>query len=193
MEKLSVQRPMNPNALKTNHAKTELRLLDQFIAQQDLDAIEAVEQRRGTSAALSRDKIMQSLSSRSDQWYGTYHHDELVGFCMIDALDRYEANLNNIGVCLEHQGQGFGTDLLGKAVTDYLQRNNQSGRYLDRVKLYVFPNNQRAIKLFKKFGFQNDDFCRFLMSVRQDDFMVHAHQFAPNNCTQSPAEFTIER
>ncbi len=192
MEKLSKQLPMNPTLMKTNRATTQLRVLDQFISQRDLAVIEAVEQHRD-SGALSRDAILNSLSSPANQWYATYHNDELVGFCMIDDLDHYEANLNNIGVRLDHQGQGFGTDLLSKAVTDYLESHNRSGRYLDRVKLYVMPNNQRAVKLFQKFGFQTDDVCRYMMTVRQDEFMEHSDQFRQSKNHQSPTVFTMER
>lgn len=184
MEKLSQLRPINHNGLKTNRVKTQLYVLDQYLSEQDLATIAAVEQTRGTSSALSRDKIMNSLRSSANQWYGTYHHDKLVGYCVLDALDRHEATLKNIGVCPDHQGQGFGADVLGKAVTSYLESYRQRDKYLDRVKLYVLPNNQRAIKLFQKFGFKDDDFCHFMMTVRQNEFMERARKFLEPELTR---------
>lgn len=63
---------------------------------------------------------------------------------------RHVAGLG-ISVARQAQGQGIGTALM-TALTDYADKWG----HLLRIELTVFTDNQEAIKLYKKFGFQEE-------------------------------------
>lgn len=66
-------------------------------------------------------------------------------------IRRRHVALLGISVATQAQGQGIGTALLA-ALTDYAD----NWGHLLRIELTVYTDNQKAIKLYKKFGFQEE-------------------------------------
>lgn len=113
--------------------------------ERDLDAVAALE------ASLqvfpwSRGNFADSLESGYSVWVLRVGGD-LIGFSVVmSVLD--EAHLLNIGVCKRYQGQGYGARLLRHAM--------ECARLGGATKLFleVRPSNERAVDLYRHFGFQ---------------------------------------
>lgn len=111
----------------------------------DLDAVAAVE------AAIqvfpwSRGNFADSLQAGYSVWV-LRRGGELIGFSVVmGVLD--EAHLLTIGVAPAWQGQGYGARLLRFAMEQ--ARLNGAARLF----LEVRPSNERAVELYRHFGFR---------------------------------------
>lgn len=74
---------------------------------------------------------------------------EIVGFLSADrGVNRIKHSAYIVaGILKEYCGQGIGTSLFNKLM-EWAERNG-----ITRLELTVMTNNERAIKLYKKFGF----------------------------------------
>ena len=92
--------------------------------------------------------------------YGLYEGDKLIGSISVDSenyLDKlpcwqYKTNVKEIArvvISSNHQRQGSGTVLLEKLFALLKEHGTEA------IHLLVSPNNERAIKLYSKFGFIN--------------------------------------
>jgi ribosomal-protein-alanine N-acetyltransferase len=94
----------------------------------------------------SRANFIDSLASGYDGWVLRDPDGALVGyFVLMYAVD--EAHLLDVAVAAERQHQGMGRYLLDKIVARALERG------MDSVLLEVRPSNQRALRIYKKYGF----------------------------------------
>lgn len=93
-----------------------------------------------------RANFVDSIESGYQCWVGRVN-GELIGyFIVMLAVD--DAHLLTIGVKGKHQGQGFGAQLLHKAMQ--VARNGGSTVLL----LEVRPSNETALAMYRQFGFQ---------------------------------------
>lgn len=77
------------------------------------------------------------------------YQDQVVGFCILQCvLD--EANLLLMAIAPQHQGQGFGAQLLSQSIA---QLNNQPVQ----IFLEVRETNTAAIRLYEKLDFHQID------------------------------------
>lgn len=110
----------------------------------DLDAVAALEASI-QAFPWSRGNFADSLAAGHSVWVCRLGGD-LIGFSVIMCvLD--EAHLLNIGVCRRYQGQGYGARLL-RHVMDGAKRHGASKLFLE-----VRPSNERAVELYRHFGF----------------------------------------
>jgi ribosomal-protein-alanine N-acetyltransferase len=111
----------------------------------DIDEIERIEYRI-YSHPWSRTNFTSSIGSGHSGWVCRVG-GELIGyFVLMRAVD--EAHLLNIGVAEKWQGAGFGARLLRHAMA--VARHGGAGRLL----LEVRPSNERALALYRHFGFR---------------------------------------
>lgn len=113
--------------------------------ERDLDSVAALE---ATLQVFpwSRGNFADSLSGGHSVWVCRLG-GELIGFSVVmSVID--EAHLLNIGVCQRYQGKGFGARLLRHAMTCAKQGGAA------RLFLEVRPSNQRAVELYRHFGFR---------------------------------------
>jgi [ribosomal protein S18]-alanine N-acetyltransferase len=111
----------------------------------DLDAVAALE------ASLqvfpwSRGNFEDSLNAGYGVWVARLG-GELIGFSVVmSVID--EAHLLTIGICKRYQGRGFGARMLRHAM--------HCARLGGASKLFleVRPSNERAVALYRHFGFQ---------------------------------------
>jgi ribosomal-protein-alanine N-acetyltransferase len=113
--------------------------------ERDLDGVAALE---ATLQAFpwSRGNFADSLHGGHSVWVARQGGD-LIGFSVVmSVLD--EAHLLNIGVCRRYQGQGHGARLLRHA----MECARLGGA--DKLFLEVRPSNEKAIELYRHFGFR---------------------------------------
>ncbi len=202
MEKLS-QLQFNQQGLKPKRAEMQLRLLDQNISKQDMAAIVNAEKNCGLEMSFTRYDIANMLGSKYYQGYGLYSHNKLAGYCFLaqNIYKNFEAYIFDIGVCPKYQGKGVGTELLCKAMSHYLVTNKKIGKYIGRVRLDVAVDNQRALNLYQKLGFVEDDLCPLsgygnqVMSVGKTDFLHNANAYLQDHgfTTYTSHENTLTR
>lgn len=94
----------------------------------------------------SRANFTGSLASGYDAWLLRDTDGALVGYFLIMcAVD--EAHLLNVAVAAPWQGQGIGRHLLDKIAAC------ARGRGMDSVLLEVRPSNERALKIYERYGY----------------------------------------
>ena len=113
--------------------------------ERDLDGVTALE------ASLqvfpwSRGNFSDSLNSGYSCWVCRVA-GELVGYFVLMMLVD-EAHLLTIGVARAHQGKGFGARLLQQAMAGAAQSGART------LLLEVRPSNERALALYRHFGFR---------------------------------------
>jgi ribosomal-protein-alanine N-acetyltransferase len=115
------------------------------MSERDIDDVLRIEN-RVCSHPWSRTNFTDSLGSGHSCWV-CRASGELAGyFVLMRIID--EAHLLNLGVALERQGQGFGARLLRHAM--------DAARHGGAVTLLleVRPSNERALALYRHFGFR---------------------------------------
>lgn len=126
---------------------SELRIAAEFFPmnERDLDTVTALE--AGLQAfPWTRANFMDSLIAGHSIWVLRVGGD-LVGFSVVmSVID--EAHLLNIGVCQRYRGQGYGARLLRHAM------ENARLNRVAKLFLEVRPSNQRAVELYRHFGFR---------------------------------------
>ena len=113
--------------------------------ERDLDEVLAIEYRL-CAFPWGRGNFADSMSSGYSCWVCRVA-GELIGYCVLMlAVD--DAHLLNISVAEKWQGQGFGARLLRHVMT--------LGRELgaSTLLLEVRPSNEKALALYRHFGFQ---------------------------------------
>lgn len=119
------------------------------------------------------DKIIDFLHNKRGLWLIALHAGEIIGEVDITVKDmariKHVGQLT-IGVLPEFQGQGVGTFLMIEA----LKWGKAQG--LKRIELFVFKSNQKAIKLYEKFGFVVEgvrkDYLRRDDNTFEDDLLM---------------------
>jgi len=113
--------------------------------ERDLDAVAALEASL-QAFPWSRGNFADSLAAGHSVWV-LRRGGELLGFSVVmQVID--EAHLLNIGVAARHQGHGHGARLLSQA----MERARLVGA--TRLFLEVRPSNERAVELYRHFGFR---------------------------------------
>jgi ribosomal-protein-alanine N-acetyltransferase len=94
----------------------------------------------------SRANFADSLAAGYDAWLLRDAQDELAGYFLIMyAVD--EAHLLDVAVAAGRQRLGLGRHLLDRVV----ERSRQRG--MESILLEVRPTNERALQVYKKYGF----------------------------------------
>jgi ribosomal-protein-alanine N-acetyltransferase len=113
--------------------------------ERDLDAVAALESSI-QAFPWSRGNFADSFQAGHSVWVCRLGGD-LIGFSVImRVLD--EAHLLNLGVCRRYQGQGYGARLLRHVMLNAKQHG------ANKLFLEVRPSNERAVELYRHFGFQ---------------------------------------
>lgn len=111
----------------------------------DIDDILAIEA-RVHPFPWTRGNFVDSMAAGYGVW-GSRIDGQLVGYCVLMlAVD--EAHLLNIGVAERRQGMGFGASLLDHAMLAARRAGASS------LLLEVRPSNEKALALYRNFGFQ---------------------------------------
>ncbi|MBU1365144.1 MAG: ribosomal protein S18-alanine N-acetyltransferase [Gammaproteobacteria bacterium] len=113
--------------------------------ERDLDAVAALEATLQTFP-WSRGNFADSLTAGYSVWVLRVG-GELIGFSVVmRVID--EAHLLTIGICKRYQGQGYGARMLRHAM-ECARLGGASKLFLE-----VRPSNERAVELYRHFGFQ---------------------------------------
>lgn len=114
----------------------------------DLDIIEVMEKELFGTSAWEKASYIQELEDNPWSHYEVViENQEIVGYCGYFVL--YEnAEILTIGVAQEKQGRGYGRLMMEKMLTEAQKLGAQV------MTLEVRVNNQRAIALYKDFGFE---------------------------------------
>jgi ribosomal-protein-alanine N-acetyltransferase len=95
----------------------------------------------------SMGNFVDSLSSNYEAWVLRDQNGDLLGYFLLMAIVD-EAHLLNVAVSAERQGQGLGRVLLNQAVAC------ARGLGMESVLLEVRPSNERALKIYERYGFK---------------------------------------
>lgn len=95
----------------------------------------------------SMGNFVDSLSSNYEAWVLRDQNGDLLGYFLLMAIVG-EAHLLNVAVSAERQGQGLGRVLLNQAVAC------ARGLGMESVLLEVRPSNERALKIYERYGFK---------------------------------------
>ncbi len=90
--------------------------------------------------------------------FAALHHDEVVGWIRVafpDLPALAHSGTLVMGVLSEYRRQGLGSELLGRALTKGFE-----GEGRIRVQLEVYKDNDAAMALYAKFGFQIEGVAR---------------------------------
>jgi RimJ/RimL family protein N-acetyltransferase len=102
--------------------------------------------------------------------FGAFVGEELVGWCDIipKPLPAFShIGMLGMGVASSHRGRGIGSALMRATLDDA----RASG--LTRIELTVRTDNERAKRLYEKFGFVGEGLCRRHMRVRGEYYDSH--------------------
>ncbi|UYV19519.1 ribosomal protein S18-alanine N-acetyltransferase [Halomonas qaidamensis] len=110
----------------------------------ELQALEAQ-----ANSGIGLPHLRNALADANSQVIGYWQQEPLIGYAMVARLP-FEAELQAIGVLPQEQGQRVGYKLLSEVVA--CARQWQSERLLLEVRV----SNQRAIKLYRHYGFHED-------------------------------------
>ena len=111
----------------------------------DIDDILAIE-KRVYPFPWTRGNFVDSIAAGYGVW-GCRIDGELIGYCVLMlAVD--EAHLLNISVAEKRQGMGFGASLLDHAMLAARRAGASS------LLLEVRPSNEKALALYRHFGFE---------------------------------------
>ena len=97
----------------------------------------------------TRKFIAQVLAKGWSQFYAL-HEGKVVGWCDVvrdERPGRTHVGRLGIGILPEYRGQKIGARLLAATIADAFEKG------LTRIELEVFAANERALALYKKFGF----------------------------------------
>ena len=95
----------------------------------------------------SMSNFVDSLNSNYEAWVLRDQNGALLGYFLLMAIVD-EAHLLNVAVSAERQGQGLGRFLLNQAVAC------SRGLGMTSVLLEVRPSNERALKIYERYGFK---------------------------------------
>ena len=75
-----------------------------------------------------------------------WHEDQLIGYARLDGDNRLWAEISDVLVRADHQGQGIGTELVRRLMVKIGEINP--------YYIQVTPIGDREVHLYEKFGFQ---------------------------------------
>ena len=121
---------------------------------------------------MMRSFVSDLINKGLSQFYALYD-DVVVGWCDIVRGDRggtKHSGFLEIGIIPDHRGKGIGRRLLKATIDDAFSKG------IERVELEVFASNQRAIRLYRKFGFLEEGRKRHarLFDCEYDDIVIMA-------------------
>ncbi|EPY07356.1 GCN5-like N-acetyltransferase [Paenibacillus alvei TS-15] len=98
----------------------------------------------------SGEEIISRLQDDHRIFVAVDHQQRLLGYVYVEAdCDTQEGNIEFIAVSPQAQGQGLGTSLMQEALRFLLIE-----KAIDEISLCVQEENEKAISLYKKAGFQ---------------------------------------
>jgi ribosomal protein S18 acetylase RimI-like enzyme len=112
---------------------------------------------RITTEAQQAEILLRFESAATSHFYIAISDNEIIGFCVIDGhtLRRIRhRGMLIVGVLPPFQHKGVGKELLAQS----LSAAKQSG--LQKIELTVMPENDTAIRLYKKLGFKEEGLCK---------------------------------
>lgn len=139
--------------------------------ERDLDAVTALEH-SVQAFPWSRGNFADSLTAGYGVWVCRIGGD-LVGFSVV-MMGVEEAHLLNVAVCKRYQGKGYGARLLLHA----MEQARLDGA--SRLLLEVRPSNDRAVELYRHFGFQQIGVRRgyYPAAVGREDALVFEREIS---------------
>ena len=117
----------------------------------DLNKIYHLEKKRFKSDSFSRELIKKLIQYDSLflKLVNSKHPKKLIGYVILIKDDLYRFNLINFLIKKKYQGKGYGSLMLNKTLSIVKEIPK-----INLVILNVKTTNMRAIKLYKKFGFE---------------------------------------
>lgn len=106
----------------------------------------------------------------------TFSKEQLIGVTNLDLGERTGRHIANLGISVakEFRDEGIGSKLLELTIEE--GKKNLIG--LEIVKLTVFSNNDKAISLYKKFGFT--EYGSFPKGVKlENGYVDHLEMYKP--------------
>lgn len=85
---------------------------------------------------------------QQDGFFALYYDDEMIGQLIITPFGDDEGHLGRVAVAPKHQGKGYGTIIVSKALEWFKKRSIRT------VHLYTQHDNHIAQSLYRKFGFE---------------------------------------
>lgn len=114
----------------------------------DIDAIAEIEE-KSFSTPWSRDSLRDGIEDARYCFIVLTVDGKAVGYgSILPILD--ECDLLNLAILPEHRGKGYGKELLSALITE------AKGRGAAVMHLEVRQSNERAIGLYRSFGFEVD-------------------------------------
>jgi len=111
---------------------------------EDWESFKNLEEGAFTDQKTSKENFLQVTESVG--FIGFIVNNELVGYLKLGLMENY-GHLGQIAVKPADWGKGYGSKMMDFTI-DYFRKNN-----IERVGLYVETKNERAISLYKKYGF----------------------------------------
>ncbi|MEA4921237.1 MAG: GNAT family N-acetyltransferase [Clostridiaceae bacterium] len=133
--------------------------------------------------AFCETKIIGELSDKHSEFYFAKNDDTVVGYIKVnefeaqsDIKDHAALELERIYIFQDYQNQGYGKELLEKAVSIAAQKGKAY------VWLGVWEKNEKAIGFYRKNGFEISGEHIFVMGEeRQRDYIMKKEIFSKQN------------
>ncbi len=130
--------------MRAKDAEAAIRLFHEVIDELHANASEF--ERKHYKDAYSVNKIEDSLSISDSVYLVAKENAEVVGFLFAQVSDGI-GHINWIGVSKEHRKKGYGKSILETAIKEFAKR------HCHEVKLFTYPSEVSAYKLFQSIGF----------------------------------------
>lgn len=98
-----------------------------------------------------------TAARRFEAWKGNQLIGLVAAYC--NDLSKRTAFVTSVSVLPDYQGQGIAAQLLDNCLTQVRLRGFRE------VKLEVNRHNQKAISLYRNYGFEERDFCDDILSM----------------------------
>ena len=124
----------------------------------DIPAILALERGPGFETLVGRWSQAQheAVMARAGSLYLLWKPDgDSLGFALIQNLDSPHDSAYLKRIAVAEPGQGVGGRLL-EALADWLFGSTR----INRFSLHVFPENERAVRAYRRTGFEHEGLCR---------------------------------
>lgn len=113
-------------------------------------------------ADTQEERTRQLISAPNQLLLVACNDDKLVGFIALSqglfTKNRHSCSLM-IGVLSEHQGRGVATELMLRALS-WAEKKG-----ISRIELTVMESNQRAVRFYRRFGFEQEGLKRRALLV----------------------------
>lgn len=123
--------------------------------EKDIDVLCAIDKACfDNDEALMRTRFLSLLNDKSHQIYLAYIGTNTIGKAHLRQLS-HELHLSDVAIWPTHQGQGFGQSLMANCINEAIK----AGFY--EIHLNVEAQNEHAIRLYTKLGFQPFNVCDY--------------------------------